>query len=75
MSRHPNSKLLIGPLSPRTPSGKHYVPAPFNFAPPINKVCNASMPPNSLDASKLVRPPARPGADQHAQYKSRGTGC
>lgn len=60
----------IGPLSPNG-RGRHYTPLALTFPAPT-KHCNAAMR-DPLPATGSA--PARPGAEQHRQYRSRGLGC
>jgi hypothetical protein len=74
MTRHKNSHIDIGPLS-RKGGGKHFLPEPVDFRSP-SRICNALMPTDSVAVSKVCSAtPVRPGAGQHAQYRSKGLGC
>lgn len=67
--------ISIGPLSPNGP-GAHYVLEAMGFA-PSTLICNATIPSSRpLELSKLwARSASRPGADDHQQFRSRGTRC
>lgn len=74
MSRHKNSQLIIGPLGPKS-TGKHFLPEAVVFPSP-SRICNAMMPVDPVGIAKACSMKSvRPGADQHAQFRSRGLGC
>jgi hypothetical protein len=68
-----NPGVPIGPLSPRSTNARHFVPEPVYFPRP-NLVCNSVMPNMTVEEARRLTGsgPARPGADQHRQYRSRG---
>lgn len=68
-------RLDIGPLSPRG-TNTHYTPQSLTFATPT-RVCSATVPSSQpLELNKLWQGSAvRPGANDHAKFRSRGTGC
>lgn len=66
--------VLLGPMSANSSHCQHFVEERLTFPTPV-KVCNAMMPAGSLRLGANWNTPARPGADQHARYRSRGEGC
>jgi hypothetical protein len=67
---------LLGPLSPSKP-GRHHIEPKRDFGSP-QRHCNSLMPamtPTDTSRLAMLSRPARPGADQHAQYRSYGTLC
>lgn len=75
MSR--SKSVPIGPLSSKSTGNRHWVEPKRKFPEPT-KVCNSLMPtmtPAETARLQMLSRPARPGAEQHAQYCSHGTLC
>jgi hypothetical protein len=70
-----NPGVPIGPLGPNSTNARHFVPEPLEFPPPC-KVCNAIMDKMTPEEARRLTgaEPARPGADDHRRWRSRG-GC
>lgn len=72
MSKKPVPEWRLGALSP-SKEGRNYFLPPQEFPVP-DRFCNASMR-EPLDMRKHWTSPPRPGSQQHAQYRTLGTGC